>query len=166
VSPWIKKKPKSHLGILKEEKDQKSIQFFPREIERLRESKRRESFYFSEKRKQQRRGTNSKAKLGHGFRGNQQKKRIRTIRIWYGRIYCTCSGRTAAQKPRKTGAFNSPYGLYGRRTAAFNFGHIFQQNRTTFNAVTVRTVRLSKHRFRGGCWVSSSQFQARKSRKR
>jgi hypothetical protein len=41
------------------------------------------------------------------------------------------------------------------RTAAVqqqqNSGHVFQEIRTAFNAVTVRTVRLSVHRFRGGC---------------
>jgi hypothetical protein len=40
------------------------------------------------------------------------------------------------------------------RTAAvqqqLNSGHVFQEIRTTFNVVTVHTVRLSVHRIRGG----------------
>jgi hypothetical protein len=43
-----KGKPNCHLGILKEEKGKNEKSFFLGEIERLRESKRRRSFPFSE----------------------------------------------------------------------------------------------------------------------
>jgi hypothetical protein len=94
-------------------------------LERLRESKRRRSFLFSEKGLQQRRGTNFKAELGHEFRGSQQNKEIRTVRILYSLIYCSCSDRTTARKSRQTTVLNSPYRSYGRRTAAVISGHDF-----------------------------------------
>jgi hypothetical protein len=62
VSPWIKKKPKSHLGIPKGGKRPKESSFFLGEIERLRESKRREvSIFFSEE--------GFAAKKRHDFQG-------------------------------------------------------------------------------------------------
>jgi hypothetical protein len=61
VSPWIKKKPKSHLGILKEEKDQKGNSFFPREIEREQEKRK---FLFS--------GEEIAAEKWHEFQGKSK----------------------------------------------------------------------------------------------
>jgi hypothetical protein len=77
-------------------------------------------------------------------------RKIRTVRIWYSHIYCSVLA-VQQHETKEKGAFNDPYRSYGRRTAATNSGHVFQENRTAFNAVTVRTVRLSVHRFRGGC---------------
>ena len=77
VSPWIKKKPKSHLGIIKEEKDQKGNSFFPREIEREQEKRK---FPFS--------GEEIAAEKWHEFQG---KARARILRQSAGKEnpYCT-----------------------------------------------------------------------------
>jgi len=58
-----KEKPKSHLGILKEEKDQKRIHSFH---ERLRE-RARETFSIFRRRGQQQEGSIPKAKKGTDF---------------------------------------------------------------------------------------------------
>jgi hypothetical protein len=93
----------------------------------LRESKRRRSFYFSEKRKQQRSGTISKAKLGHGFRGSQQEKK--SVRYGFGTAAFIFLVQAVQQhETKKKGAFNDPYRSYGRRTAATKFWARFSRN--------------------------------------
>ena len=123
MSPWIKRKPKSHLGILKEEKDQKRIHSFQ---ERLRESKRRRKFPFFWEERAAKKWHEFQGNAGHEFQGSQQRRK--SVRIWYSSIYCTCSGRKAARKSKKKGDFISPYSPYGHHTVVVNFWARFSKS--------------------------------------
>jgi hypothetical protein len=110
---------------------------------------------------------NSKAKQGTDFEAASSENK--SVRYGFGTATFNAPvlGRTAARFPRKRAHLM----VRTDRTAAVQLqqilGTFFLEVRTAFNVVTVRTVRLFVHRFRGGCvWVSSSHFQARKTRKR
>jgi hypothetical protein len=93
--------------------------------ERLRESKRRISFYFSEEERAAKKWHKFQGKVGHGFRGKSAARKIRTVRIWYGQnllhLFCPYS----STQIEGTGAFNDLHKSYGHRTAATISGHNF-----------------------------------------
>jgi hypothetical protein len=126
VSPWIKRKPKSHLGILKEEKRPKEKSFFPREIERLRESKRRESFHFSGEEIAAEKWHESQGKSkGTDFEAASRKENLYSTDLVRQHLLYLFSSYSST-KIEENSALNRPYRLYGCRTVAFNSGHVFQ----------------------------------------
>ena len=120
-----KRKPKSHLGILKEEKDQMRSHSFQ---ERLRDWERAwegEVSIFSEEERAAKKWHEFQGKAGHGFRGKSAARRIRTVRIWYGQNLLHLFYPYNSTQIEGTSAFNALHKSYGRRTAATIYGHDF-----------------------------------------
>ena len=133
MGPWIKKKPKSHLGILKEEKDQKWIHSFQVSLRDWEKERAKRSFHFPEKRIAAR-GRNFQGKAWHRNRGKEGSIKYITYRP-----YRTDLARVSRQQQVWA------HGIRGKRSA-FNFWVAVQ---------AVRAVQFVQQTWHGFLWPYS-----------